>query len=1140
MHIFSGRQRHWSLADATRRMGGAAIEKDKSIGDDLLDDAVYAQLYSALARGEVEWLWLGIVCNTFTAMWAWCRQHPFRSRRQPDGIEPMPAEYATLVATANELVRRGVELALCQWRAGGNFVIENPADQGNWSSPYYREEARHSVPLWLTTPMRKLAQLTRPYWVTTDLCAWFVPYKKPTTLCIGGPAAAAFAPFNRARCTHPKHAMRVTDVDGDGRTVSRKTGEYPPAFSAAAAFIIIHGYPPSMRDILSSPSAAAAFMRRYASQAANDRHAETLEEMTGGDRSARSAPESPPPQWLPSWRAAPELIPSGWCEAEDVQGPAYDAARAEPLKHISRRRAVSEPEDTLAARPMPTPSACPDEPARQSYTRSLWPQASPQRPIHISQLWQSGVYREQELKIAEVMASCTLGQQGKPMPKVESATWGLDRMSSFAAQLVRSGGAWDTRNHEDCVPLQPYDAAEPVPPAVNVEFFSYWCDKLKCGDRDMVEQVTVTGVEGRSKCSQATIIMGHHGGLRSNFQHAEKAIKADVGMGFVLPGKQHPRTVPAIMVARNCVPRTVYKSVDDVLQRVIKWRVTTDDTVSVDGEVSRNQGEDPDDWARAGLPGPRTLGEAVAIAKAIAAAMGIRLSGRALELVALWALDLSHAYRMLAVQRREWGQQQYIWYDGVRLDLRCLFGSAHMVEFFERVTVFVLKVAQHRIHEYDASHPYSPGRQAWSAWREKHVGSGEGEPTRSFIYLDDAHGFSLLDGGEALRGGNSEVPVRVGLFIGKGGSVRLAVFASASRPQVHLAIMRQTFKEAGWDIAIDKVQLGWSIDSLGFTVSAHGDGAMYVPEAKRRGMLEDMCAQQPRKPGEVVRASMADIDTLTGRCLHIGMVAPECMPYMAPMYRIKKATMIRSIGMRRVRVRMQRVTVAAGSPAAQQYQDAIQWWRHALEAGVSAPLAPRLVFPELGSTGVGFQFTDAAREARTGAGGFTVVIEGGGMVVPAAQFLFIDEPWHPSVLQQLRDNVLSMPAGEGIGVVMLADALASRLYKLQWLVIFTDSDPVAKAINSNNSASPQLNCIVNWLFARHTGIQFLAIHQPGKRNDASDRLSRDQRASVLSEAAAGGLNIEQLSPCPSVHTLIAQAASMPQTNTTRPRMSQAA
>ena len=94
--------------------------------------------------------------------------------------------------------------------------------------------------------------------------------------------------------------------------------------------------------------------------------------------------------------------------------------------------------------------------------------------------------------------------------------------------------------------------------------------------------------------------------------------------------------------------------------RKLKYRVTTDDSIeAVDGEYiaeSRNDMIDPDGFAGAKLPGPRTLAEAVAITKAVAARMGIKASQAALERVALWALDLSHAYRELCAARHEWWQ----------------------------------------------------------------------------------------------------------------------------------------------------------------------------------------------------------------------------------------------------------------------------------------------------------------------------------------------------------------------------------------------------------------------------------------------------------------------------------------------------
>ena len=59
----------------------------------------------------------------------------------------------------------------------------------------------------------------------------------------------------------------------------------------------------------------------------------------------------------------------------------------------------------------------------------------------------------------------------------------------------------------------------------------------------------------------------------------------------------------------------------------------------------------------------------------------------------LWTIDLSDAYRILVVHYSELWPQKFVWLDGVRLDARCVFGAAHMVGFFQRLSRFVLRVS---------------------------------------------------------------------------------------------------------------------------------------------------------------------------------------------------------------------------------------------------------------------------------------------------------------------------------------------------------------------------------------------------------------------------------------------------------------
>ncbi|KAL3931545.1 MAG: hypothetical protein SGPRY_001079 [Prymnesium sp.] len=93
------------------------------------------------------------------------------------------------------------------------------------------------------------------------------------------------------------------------------------------------------------------------------------------------------------------------------------------------------------------------------------------------------------------------------------------------------------------------------------------------------------------------------------------------------------------------------------------------------------------------------------------------------------------------------------------------------------------------------------------------------------IYLDDGFGMTCVGGEEDCRARPGEA-ARVSVFatIETGGRVRVRSVVGLARPEMHLAIVRATFQEASWDIAVEKVQLGWSIDLLGLAVCTSGGG----------------------------------------------------------------------------------------------------------------------------------------------------------------------------------------------------------------------------------------------------------------------------------------------------------------------------
>ena len=263
------------------------------------------------------------------------------------------------------------------------------------------------------------------------------------------------------------------------------------------------------------------------------------------------------------------------------------------------------------------------------------------------------------------------------------------------------------------------------------------------------------------------------------------------------------------------------------------------------------------------------------------------------------------------------------------------------------------------------------------------------------------------------------------------------------------------------------------------------------------------------------------------------MAAVEANPYLQPMYAMKEAKrtvkqkQAGSRGKLSIRVSPTNLSIHGDKPKQRAYQNALAWWQHALEAGITVPLAPRLTFPELGEPGVAFMFTDAAREDGTGHGAFTFIEVANGDTL----FLYTDPRWPDDIIRALQQNACSMPAGEGLGAVIFADQLAEVMPELTHMVIFTDSSAVAAAIQSNGSPSPQMNFIVRWLFDRHPTVQFLALHQPGCRNSAADGLSRAASATILAEASAAGASLVHLPPQPHAADLMYQASALPQ----RPR-----
>ena len=480
---------------------------------------------------------------------------------------------------------------------------------------------------------------------------------KPTTLLAVGPKAHRLESLFDLACNHPDgHPKVAAGVDEEGNFISGQASAYPPLACAFFVIALCTEANVTAKEVINSPAAlpfvvavaretvvnglaASAFIASMQCEQCDEEPEPAKAEppLAGGGEDTDVMPgqeQQAAPNHV-AWRAAPEAMPAEWEEAEDVLGEAYHAARRAELAYISRRRTEPEDPELLASRALPEPVRMPEEPEKPRWVAASRPKGAPQGRIHISMLYLPGVWDDIEKWIKKLSPMCLT-------TKLAVRQYGQDKMPEWARGII-----WDTSNPEDCVPMVPYSAADPPVQEVNGTFFHDWGELLDHPDKDMVAQVTKTGVEGRSQCELTTVLVGHHGGLRHNPEHVVKIVDHDSheDRKWSTTGSWHPQTVPFRLVPKNVVSQHKWKMVDGVLTKVVKWRVTTDDSWAPPGLTSRNDGMDKDEWPDTDLPHVRNLAEAVAIVKSIAKRMGIRAREAAYERIALWALDLSDAYR---------------------------------------------------------------------------------------------------------------------------------------------------------------------------------------------------------------------------------------------------------------------------------------------------------------------------------------------------------------------------------------------------------------------------------------------------------------------------------------------------------------
>ena len=252
-------------------------------------------------------------------------------------------------------------------------------------------------------------------------------------------------------------------------------------------------------------------------------------------------------------------------------------------------------------------------------------------------------------------------------------------------QPLARGFIWDTRNPDDCIPMQPSDENTRFPGRrqIDREAFCRMAAEVGSLDADILGQVGRGGVESRSRCELTSELHSHAPGLCARPEAAAAAVDNELEEEWALGPFVLPPTIPIRALPRDVIQQQrsrVLKGGD--VEDYLKDRITLNPSR---GDDSVNAGI-PKGEREVKLTTARDLGYALALIDVPARDAGCGVAG--------YGIDMTSAYSFLPVQRLDWWQFAYIWFDEdgaahFRLLIRVGFGGAMSGTGLTRIGVSV-------------------------------------------------------------------------------------------------------------------------------------------------------------------------------------------------------------------------------------------------------------------------------------------------------------------------------------------------------------------------------------------------------------------------------------------------------------------
>ena len=542
-------------------------------------------------------------------------------------------------------------------------------------------------------------------------------------------------------------------------------------------------------------------------------------------------------------------------------------------------------------------------------------------------------------------------RRGKPQP---SATFPQSSLVPLARGFV-----WDTRDPLDCLPMQPSDEHTVFPGERQIDraAFRRMATEVGSADDDIVGQVGFGGVESRSRCGLTSELHSHAPGLCARPQAANAAVDNELDEQWALGPFTLPPTVPIRALPRDVIQQQRSRVLDDgQVEDYLKDRITLNPSK---GDDSVNAGIAKEERA-VKLTTARDLGYALAVIDVPARDAGFGVAG--------YGIDMTSAYSFLPVQRLDWWQFAYIWFDEAgaahfRLLIRVGFGGAMSPRRFQSVSVIITAYARLLQARFDALHPLSPRVLRWVRARSELQRGGalpqgldQCAASAVGVYIDDLAGGCCDD----------EVDIPVDLFGVDTATVdlgELSAFAAggtplrrSSRPAAHCFCAIAAVRALRLEVTPGKTEGGDVFVNLGLRLRLR-EGRIDCPGPKRRILLRDLGLWLDHVAA-VRPFARAVASTQVGRLTNLTQVLPELLTHISAGYRAANAG-YRPEGLRRRRT-VDSVELRLGSNLHNGLSRLLPHAMAVLQRNEGVPLAPRASFAALDEPGVLLVVSDAS------------------------------------------------------------------------------------------------------------------------------------------------------------------------------------